>query len=370
MAALIRKEGIQLLRDRRTAAIIMILPLVELFLFANAVRLTVYHLPTAVADLSRDAQSRAYLEALTASGYFDLKQYEPNETAVTAAVDRGAAKAGIVIPPGFAVAVARGDAQVLVILDGSDSFSVSSGYSAAAAVGQMRALELAKEEARRIGARLETTPITASVRVLYNPSLNDLIFVMPGLVAILLQMMSVFTTAQSVVREYELGTIEQLLATPARPLELMIGKLVPNALMMLANLAVTTLVGVFWFGVPFRGNPWLFAWLCVLFVVSGLGLGLLVSAIAHTQKEAQQISALLYMLSMLLTGFIYPRGPMPAVVRIVGDLIPLTYFLRIARGIITKGVGLSFMWTDVVALAGYGILIMGTAALVTRRRLE
>jgi len=188
-------------------------------------------------------------------------------------------------------------------------------------------------------------------------------------VAMLLQILTVLTTAQAVVKEYELGTIEGLLATPARPLELVVGKLAPNMLLMLVNLGFTTLVGVFWFGVPFQGDPWLFAWLSVLFVASGLALGLLVSSIARTQREAQQVSAMISLVSMLLTGFIYPRGPMPAAIRLVGNLIPLTYFIRIARGIITKGIGLSFMWTDAVALVIYGVVILGFAAMTTKKRL-
>lgn len=369
LMALIRKESIQLLRDRRTLVIILVLPLIELFLFSYAIHLTVQHLPTAVADMSMDEQSRAFVSALVESNYFDVSAYVPGQAEVVREIDMGHAKAGLVIPPGFATQVARGNAQVLVLLDGSDSFSVNSGFSAAVSVAQARALELAAERARRMGVELRMMPITTSTRVLYNPELNDLIFMLPGLVALLMMMMSMFTTAQAIVREYELGTIEQLLVTPARPLELIVGKLVPHAVLMLVNLALTTLAGVFWFGVPFQGNPWLFAWLSVLFVVSGLGLGLMISAIARTQREAQQITAMLTMVSMLLTGFIYPRGPMPSFVRWVGNLIPLTYFVRIARGIITKGIGLSFLWTDVVALAVYGVVIMGFAAMTARKRL-
>jgi ABC-2 type transport system permease protein len=370
LAALIRKEAIQTLRDRRTLAIILALPLIELFLFAYAIRLTVDHLPTAVADMSRDAQSRAFVTALVNSHYFDVAGYVASQAEVIQAIDEGRAKVGVVIPPGFAVQIERGNAQVLILLDGSDSFSVNSGYSAAVAVAQARALGLAAEQARRQGFELKTAPITTSTRVLYNPDLNDLVFIMPGLIGLLLQIMAVLTTALAVVREYELGTIEQLLVTPARPLEMLIGKLAPNAVLMLTILVNTTLAGVFWFGVPFQGDPGLFAGLAFLFVWSGLGLGLLVSAIARTQKEAQQISVVLSLFSMLLTGFIYPRGPMPAGVRWVGNLLPLTYFIRIARGIITKGVGLTFLWTDVVALAVYSVLILGVAALTTRRRLD
>ena len=370
LAALIRKEAIQTLRDRRTLAIILALPLIELFLFAYAIRLTVDHLPTAVADMSRDAQSRAFVTALVNSHYFDVAGYVASQAEVIQAIDEGRAKVGVVIPPGFAVQIERGNAQVLILLDGSDSFSVNSGYSAAVAVAQARALGLAAEQARRQGFELKTAPITTSTRVLYNPDLNDLVFIMPGLIGLLLQIMAVLTTALAVVREYEVGTIEKLLVTPARPLEMLIGKLAPNAVLMLTILVNTTLAGVFWFGVPFQGDPGLFAGLAFLFVWSGLGLGLLVSAIARTQKEAQQISVVLSLFSMLLTGFIYPRGPMPAGVRWVGNLLPLTYFIRIARGIITKGVGLTFLWTDVVALAVYSVLILGVAALTTRRRLD
>jgi ABC-2 type transport system permease protein len=369
LAALIRKETIQVLRDRRTLAFIFVLPMLELFLFAYAIRLTVEHLPTVVADLSRDVQSRALLDALAESNYFDIQAYVESQADVVRALDSDQAKVGIVIPPGFAAQVARGEAQALVLLDGSDSFSVSSGYSAAVSVAQARALELASEKATRMGIDLQQTPITTSTRVLYNPDLNDLIFILPGLVALILQMLAVLTTAQSVVREYELGTIEQLMATPARPLEIMVGKLVPNLLLMLLVLAMTMLAGVFWFGVPFQGNPWLFAWLALLFVWSGLGLGLLISAVARTQREAQQLTAMLSMVSMLLTGFIYPRAPMPAAVRLIGNLIPLTYFVRIARGIVTKGIGLTFLWTDVIALLVYGFGILIFAAMTTKKRL-
>ena len=370
LSALIRKEMIQLRRDRRTLAIILALPLIELFLFAYAVDLTVDHLPTAVADMSLDAQSQDFIDALSVSGYFDMDFYVESEAEVIRAIDEGRARAGIVIPPDFGAQVERGNAQVLMILDGSESFSVQSGYSAATTIAQAYALDLVMEKVNRAGSDMVTTPITSSTRVLYNPNLDDLIFVMPGLVAMLLQVLAVNVTAQAVVREYEMGTIEQLLVTPARPMEVIVGKLVPNFLVVSVALLAVTSAGIFWFGIPFRGNPWLFSWLSVLFIISGLGLGLLVSTVAQTQKQAQQIAATLMLLSMLLTGFIYPRGPMPPVVRTIGNMIPLTYSIRIVRGIITKGVGIAFMWSDVVALAIYGIVIMVLAASTFKKRLD
>lgn len=376
-AAVLRKEMIQRVRDRGTLILILSVPLIQLFLFAYAVDLTADHLPTAVADMSMDGAGRAFLDDLVVSGYFDVVSYEADETAVLRAIDAGRARAGIVIGPHLAADVERGGAQVLVILDGSDSFSVQSGYSAATAVAQAHALELAAAQVTRTGidagthrGRLETMPIRASMRVLYNPNLDDLIFVMPGLVAMLLQVIAVNTTAQSVVREYELGTIEQILATPIRPLELVAGKLIPNVLFVVIDQIVITVLGIFWFGVPFRGNLWLFAWLSLLFTVSGLGLGLLISTVTRSQKEAEQMTSLLMMLSLLLTGFIYPRSPMPVAVKMIGNLIPLTYFIRIARGIITKGVGIAFLWTDVLALVIYGVLVMVLASASFKKRLD
>jgi len=365
-----RKETIQRLRDRRTLILILAIPLLQMLLFGYAVDLTADHLPTAISDQSLDKESRAFVDALVISGYFDATLYVEDQAAVIRAIDEGNALAGVVIPPHFAAAVERGDAQALIILDGSDSFSVQAGYSAALSIAQAHALELLASKVQRLGGRLESTPIESSTRVLYNPNLDDLIFVMPGLIAMLLQVLAVNTTAQSVVREYELGTIEQILVTPVRPIELIVGKLIPNVFLVIVDQIVVTSLGVFWFGVPFRGNVWLFAWLSLLFILSGLGLGLLISTVAKTQKETQQLTALLMMLSQLLTGFIYPRQPMPPVVKAVGNLIPLTYYIRIVRGIVTKGIGVTFLWSDVLALAVYAAVALFLAAVTFRKRLD
>ncbi|MFN2110234.1 MAG: ABC transporter permease [Anaerolineae bacterium] len=370
ITAVMRKEMIQRLRDRRTLALILGMPLIQLLLFAYAVSLTAYHLPTVVADMSLDRQSRAFVDALRASGYFDVHSYVATEQDILRALDSGSARAGVLIPPNFAAEIERGEAQALVILDGSDSFSVQSGYSAALAVSQAFSLKLVAQQVNRLGGELQTQAITASTRVLYNPNRNDLVFIMPGLIAMLLQVLAVNMTAQSVVREHELGTMEQIMVTPVRPLELIIGKLAPNVLFVIIDQVMITLLGVFWFGVPFRGNPWLLAGLSFLFICSGLGLGLVISTIVQTQKEAQQLTALLMMFSQLLTGFIYPRSPMPAVVRVIGNFIPLTYFIRIARGIITKGIGVEFLWDDVLALLIYVTATMGLAAITFKKRLD
>lgn len=369
-SALVQKELVQLLRDRTTLAIVIAIPLIELFLFAYAVDLTVDHIPTAVADMSLDAQSQAFINALEASGFFDVEMYLADEAAVIHAIDEGRARAGVVIPPGFAVEIERGNAQVLVLLDGSDSFTVQSGYGAATAIAQNQAMKLTVEKVSRMGADLGSLPINTSTHILYNANMDDMVFIVPAMAGILLQLLAVSLTSMSVVRERELGTIEQLLITPARPMELMFAKLIPNILVAAFSMAMVVLLGVYWFGVPFQGDPWLFFWLSLIFLVCGLGQGLLISTVTQTQKQAQQISQLLMVLSLLLTGFIYPRAPMPPLVRAVGDLIPLTYFIRIVRGIFTKGVGMSIIWNDVLALGVYGAVVMIVSAMTFKRRLD
>jgi len=381
ISAIIQKETIQILRDWPTLAMVLLMPVLEMFLFAYAVSMTVDHIPTAVADMSKDVQSRAFVDALTASGYFDVEMYVADEAAVIRTIDEGQIKAGVVIPPDFATQVERGDAQALVILDGSDSTTVSAGYSAASAVAQSMAMELTVEKMSRMGAAAGmlsggslngavSLPIYTSTRVLYNPAKDDMTFIVPGLTAILLQVMTIGQAAVAVVRERELGVAEQILVTPARPIELLIGKMAPNLAITVIDLLIIVLLGIFWFDVPFMGSPWLFACLSLLFIVSGLGLGLLISTIVKTQKQAQQLTMLFMMLCMLLTGLIYPRGPMPAGVRAAGALIPATYFIRIARGIITKGVGLSFMWQDVLVLVIYSVGVIGLSVRAFRKRLD
>jgi ABC-2 type transport system permease protein len=368
--ALVKKEMIQVFRDRRTLGIVLAIPIIELFLFAYAVDLTVDHIPTAVADMSLDVQSHAFVDALAVSGYFDMVMFVENEAQVIRAIDEGRVRAGVVIPPDFATQVERGRGQALILLDGSDSFTVRSGYSAATSIAQARAIKLLVEKMDRVGSSFGMAPIDSSTRVLYNPNMDDMIFIVPAMAAMLLQLLTVNLMAMAVVRERELGTIEGLLITPIRPIELMLGKMVPNIIVAAIGLLNVILAGIFWFDVPFRGNWSLFIWLSVLFLVSALGLGLLTSTISQTQKQAQQLSMLLMLLSLLLTGFIYPRAPMPSAIKTISNLIPLTYFVRIVRGIFTKGVGLSFLWNDVLALAIYGSVVMVMAAATFKKRLD
>jgi len=368
--ALFVKESTQLLRDPRTLMMVFGLPLIELFLFGYAVSLTVYHIPTAVVDQSQDADSRNYIQALVNSDYFDITQSLGSEREVMQAIDAGEVKAGIVIPPGFAADLKRGDANVQIVLDGSDSFSVQSGYNAASIISQNYSIHLTTEEISKAGSQALKMPIANSIQVLYNPDLRDLWFILPAIIGMILQSLAVVLAALAVVREREAGTLEQILATPIRPLELILGKMTPLLLLCLLMIGIVMGLGVFWFGVPFRGSLTLYLGLSLVFIVSCLGLGLLISTIAKTQKQAQQITQMLMLFSMLLTGLVYPRNAMPLIPQWIGDLIPLTYFIRISRGIVTKGVVLNFVWSDAAVLLFYGLVVVGIAAMNFKNHLD
>ena len=376
LRALIYKEMVQILRDRRTLMLFFALPLIELFLFAYAVSLTITHLPTAVVDQSLDSRSRDFIQALVSSGNFDVTLTLQNEQQVMQAIDDGKGKAGVIIPPDFSAQVLRGQGSVLILLDGSDSFSVESGYNAASSIAQKYSLTLTTEKVQASGLLAASVvtpgqlPVTTVTRVLYNPDIRDMVFILPGLIALIMQIIVVTHSATSIVRERDGGTLEQLLATPARPLEMIIAKLIPGMLVAIVDMAVILAIGVFWFQVPFQGSILTLAALSILFIISGMGLGLVISAVARNQRQAQQLTGVIQLLSMLLTGFIYPRTTMPVWTQLIGDLIPMTYYVRVIRGIMTKGVSLNFLWTDTLTLAIYACLALGLAALVSKKRLD
>lgn len=371
--AVVQKEFIQTFRDRRTLAILIGMPMIQLVLFGYAISMSVDHIPTAVADQSLDAASRAFLDAVSTSGFFDIYSYVEDQTEVIRAIDEGRVQAGVVIPPGFASQVEREDAEVLLLVDGSDLFTSQSAYNAATAIAQAHSSELLLQKVARTGlagGEPQLLPLDTRVRILYNPNLNDLWFIIPGMLAMLLQVQSIALTAAAIVRERETGTIEQLLVTPIRPAELMLGKAAPNILLALINLLTVLGLGLFWFKVPFKGNFPLFLWLSFLYVLSGLGLGLLLSTISRSQRQVAQLISLFTIVGIVLGGFIFPRYTMPPVIRLAGNLFPLTYFIPITRGIITKGVGLRYLWEQLAAMLIYILVVMISASRAFRQELD
>jgi len=371
--AIIQKEFAQALRDRATLAIIITMPLLQLVIFGYAINTNIRHIPTVVVDQSMDQVSRSYLNDMVNSSYFDITESAPDQAAAIQSIDSGRTRVAIVIPPDFSEHVQRGDAQVLILVDGSDLFTSQTANAFASIIGQEHAIKIVSNQVAASGAisaAVHLPALDASLRVLYNPDMKDLWFIIPGMAAMLLQTQVLTLTASAVVKERETGTIEQILVTPIRPLELMIGKVVPFIILAMLNMLTVIGIGVFWFGVPFQGSIWLFIGLSFLYVFSGLGLGLLISSISQNQRQSQQLMMLFLMVGLILGGFMFPRYTMPPVIQALGNLFPMTYFIPIARGIITKGVGFSVLLDQVIPLAIYIVIVMVLAAVTFKQKLD
>jgi len=369
--AVLQKEFIQTFRDRGTLIMMLSMPIVQLLLFGYAVDMNVEHIPTVIADQSLDNASRAYVAALVNSMYFDDVLYVASEADVIYEIDMGHAQAGIVIPPDFAGRVARGAAQVLFLLDGSDLFTVQSGYNMATRIAQAHSTAVLMRKVARAGLPFKADlPLDARMRILYNPDLTQLWFVVPNVVAMLMQTQTIAMTAAAVVREREAGTMEQILVTPIRPGELLVGKIIPNIVIAIINVLTVVFLSTIVFGVPFVGSFWLFFGLSLVYVFSGLGLGLLISTIANNQNQAQQLVMMVMFLGVVLGGYMFPRSTMSPLLYMLGYLFPLTYFIPISRGIITKGIGIEALWGDVIGMTVYGFVLLIIAARAFRQGLE
>ncbi|MCL4560628.1 MAG: ABC transporter permease [Chloroflexi bacterium] len=373
ISAIIQKELIQTMRDRSTLALFLLTPLLQLVLFAYGIHMNIQHIPMVVADQSLDNASRSYMDAMVNSGYFDIVGSVSGQTQAIQQIDEGTASVALVIPPDFASKVDRNQAQVLLLVDGSDPFTTQSAYNAANVIAQAHAVQIVTNNLQKAGlaaANLNLNPLNTHINILYNPDLKDLWFIVPGMIAMLLQTQTIALTALAVVREREAGTIEQILVSPIRAGELMLGKSIPNLIIAMINALTIVAAGHYWFGVPFVGNLWLFFGLALIYVFSGLGLGLMISSVSQNSRQAQQLTMMIVMVGLILGGFIFPQYAMPKVLQWVGYIFPLTYFIPIARGIANKGMGIEFLWGQVAALTAYVVLILILATRVFRQRLD
>ena len=371
ISSIIRKEFIHVLRDPRTLAIVLAMPALQLVLFGYAINTVVDHLPVIVLDEAGDARSRAFVAAFENSGYFDLRDVASSREEVRQAVDSGRAKVGLVIPADFGLQVLRREpAMAQLVVDGSDPNVAQTAIFAAGMVAQVQSADtLANALARQGlatsgGATIELRPV-----VLYNPSMLSVTFMIPGLIGLILQFQTLILTAFAIVREREKGTLEQLVVTPIKPWELMAGKLLPYVATAFLAVALALGVGRFWFGVEVQGSLLLLVALSTLFVLSSLGVGLLISTVSQTQTQAMQLALFVMLPSVLLSGFMFPREGMPWIIQQVGLAIPLTYFLQILRGIILKGVGVEVLFGSVLPLAMFGVVVFALSATRFNKRL-
>ena len=372
LTSLIRKEFIQILRDPRTLVLILVIPVMQLLLLGYSATNDVRNVPLAVFDQDRGSGARALLDAFRAADYFQLAFDAASEDELRLLVDRGEARAGLVIPPGYTRTLdGGGSAQVAFILDGSDPTVAATSLSAAKLIGQAQATEILGERLSRQGQIFSLAlPVDVRTQVWYNPDLVSAYFMVPGVIGMILYALTSILTATAIVRERERGTIEQLIVTPIRSWELVIGKMLPYVILAFLNTLEVLAIGSLWFKVPIRGDLGLILGLSGLFLLSGLGIGLLASTFANTQQEAMLIVWMTLLPSIFLSGFFFPLAAMPSVLQWISYLFPLRYYLVIIRALMLKGSELQFIWQDSLALLVFGIAIMSLAALRFRKSLD
>jgi len=363
--AVLKKELLQIRRDRMTLGMIFMLPLVQLLLFGYAIQTEVKHIPTAVFDQSLSPQSRDMLESFTSSGYFDVTMAADSFEAVTHSIDSGQARVGIIFPPDFDRNLKRGtSAQMQVIVDASDSMLANQAIAIANSIGLIKSQQvlIQKMPSRQL-------PYDIRVRPWYNPDGITAYYMVPAILGIVVTMTMVILTSIAIVRERERGTLEQLLVTPIKPLELMIGKILPYIGLGYIQITVALLVGVLIFHVPIRGSLLQLYLLTLFFITASLGLGLMISNIAKNQMQAFQMSFFVMLPSILLSGFMFPRAAMPRFIYYLSDIIPLTYYLDIIRGIILKGIGFEYLIGQVTALLVFSIFFLAISTLKFKKKI-
>jgi ABC-2 type transport system permease protein len=372
LISLVRKEFIQIMRDPRTLVLVMVIPVMQLFLLGYSATNDVRNVPMAVYNQDRGSAARDLLDAYRAADYFRLAYEVYSEDELRQLIDGGQARAGIIIPPDYSQRIlSGGSAEVAFILDGSDPTVASTSLSAAQLIGQQHATQILVQ---RLASRGLSTavqlPVDIRSQVLYNPDLISAYFMIPGMIGMILYALTSILTATAIVRERERGTIEQLIVTPIRPWELMVGKLLPYVILAFLNTFEVMLLGRFWFKVPIRGDMGLILGVSLLFLMSSLGMGLLASTIANTQQEAMLIVWMTLLPSLFLSGFFFPLEAMPKVLQWISYIFPLRYYLMCIRALMLKGVGISPIRDEVIALAIFGVGIMTVAARRFRKRLD
>jgi ABC-2 type transport system permease protein len=372
LRSLIRKEFIQIVRDPRTLYITFAIPVVQLFLLGYTATTDVRNVPLAVFDQDRSPQARQLLDAYRAADYFRLAYDVASQGELQQLIEGGQARAGLVIPPDYAENLLAGrPAVVAFVLDGSDPNVASTSLAAAELIGQAFATKLAVERLGGAGVQARLDPmVQVRARVWYNPDLVSAYFMVPALIGMILQLMTSMLTATSIVRERERGTIEQLIVTPIRSGELVLGKILPYVLLAFFDMLEILVVGTVWFDVPIRGGLGLLLLLSGLFLISSLGMGLFISTVARTQQEAMMLTYFTLLPTIFLSGFFFPLAAMPPLLQVVSYLIPLRYYLVIIRSVLLKGVGLGSLVPEVAALTLMALAWMGIAALRFRKSLD
>jgi ABC-2 type transport system permease protein len=378
---IILKEFFQTLRDPRTRALLFGPPILQLILFGYAVNLDIENARTAWVDSDHTPESRDLLAAFQGSRYFKIIANPGTDGEIQELLDHGKVQAVIRVFPGFSQDVQRGNsAQVQILVDGTNSNTAAivssyasqivAGYAAKVLAGLQNSRMVPRASAMGGPAPAVVPVLTAQSRVWFNPDLKSRVYFVPGVIVNIIALVTIMLTAMSIVREKEIGTMEQLMVTPIRPVELITGKLLPFAIVGIIEVILVIVAALLVFGIPLRGNIPLLLGCSVLFLLSTLGVGLFISTISLTQQQAMMSSFFFFMPAMLLSGFAFPIRNMPEPVQYLTYLNPLRYFMRIVRDLFLKGAGIESLWQSILALAIFGLAILGLSAVRFHKKLD
>ena len=367
---LVWKELIELSQDPRLFGIVVLAPLIQLLMLGYAATTDVRNVPVVVADADRSTASRELAERFRASPNFTVVAFVDGFQEIDPYLERGRAWMALAIPAGYGEGLGAGRPQkVQVVADGSDANSTNIGLGYATNLIATYAEQLVIGSAAAEARPALAAGIDPRVRVWFNPQLESRDFMIPGILALLLLVVTTNLSSMAIVREKERGTLEQLNVTPLRRWELMVGKLLPYALVGILDVLLVLAVALLWFQIPLRGSVWLLLALTLVYLLTTLGLGLFVSTVSSTEQQAMMTSMFFFLMPMIyLSGFLFPIENMPAAIQIFTYLIPLRYFLIILRSIFLKGVGLETLWPQALALLAWGVAILSLATLRSTKR--
>lgn len=368
---LIRKEFTQMRRDPRMFPIIFISPVLQLVLLGYAANLDVKNIPTIFCDLDRTEASREFISQFTNSGYFSLEGVVTKLDSLDEYINNGKATTALVIPRGMGTRLAgHKPVRVQIIVDGAESQSAIIGLNYASMIIAKYSRQILLERLRQSGRGGSLATVNPQVRVWYNPELESRNFMVPGVLAMLLMIITMVLTSLGIVKEKELGTMEQLIVTPVKPYELILGKLLPFFFLGLIDIVLVVVVATYWFHVPVKGSVGLLFALAPVFMLTTLGLGLFISTISKNQQQAMLTAVFFIMPMIILSGFVFPIENMPKLIQLLTYIVPLRYFLVIIRGLFLKAVGFEALWDETLALLVFGLAILALSVLRFRKKLE
>ncbi len=358
------KEFIQVLRDPRMKGVVFVLPVIQLIVIGYAVTTDVRHVPTAVYDLDDSPESRDLADRFLSSDSFDLVEHVTGDRQAQDLLDRGGAQVVLHFQHGFGADLRAGrTARVQIIVDGTDSNTAGIALGYASRIANSLTGEVLVERLQRLQGRVDLPGrVDLRARAWFNDNLESRNFYVPGAIVVIVSVVTLLLTSMAVVREKEIGTMEQVMVTPIRPVEFVLGKTAPFAIIGMFDVTLVMIIGIYWFEVPMRGSVLVLMGSAALYLVTMLGMGLLVSTVCQTQQQAMMATFFFFFPAMLLSGFAFPIANMPTVIQWVTYLNPLRYFLVVLRGVFLKGVGVEVLWPQMAAMAGLGVAVLWAVA--------